>query len=80
MSRRTFSGQEVVKALRKMGYKPAGRSGSHVRLVYRHPSGEVRRVTVPMHDEISQGTLGNIADQCGADNIDAWCDWIEDLL
>ncbi|ELZ77400.1 hypothetical protein C455_13725 [Haloferax larsenii JCM 13917] len=79
MSRRTFSGQEVVKALRKMRYRPAGRTGSHVCLVYKHPDGETRRVTVPMHKEIATGTLRKIAEQAGAKDFDIFCDWIDNL-
>lgn len=81
MSRRPFSGEEVVKVLRGHGYKPAGRTGSHVRLVYEHPeTGETRRVTVPMHDEIAWGTLRSIAEQCGAEDFDAFCEWLESSL
>lgn len=81
VSRRTFSGREVVRALRKHRYKPVGRTGSHVRLAYKHPkTGEVRRVTVPMHDELATGTLRNIARQCDADDFDRFCNWIENSL
>lgn len=78
MARRRFSGREVLKALRAYRYEPVGRTGSHVQLRYEHPdTGEVRTVTVPMYDEISTDILQKIADQCGADDFDAWCDWIE---
>lgn len=30
-----------------------------------------------MHDWIRTGTLRSIAKQCGADDFDAWCDWID---
>ena len=30
-----------------------------------------------MHDEISLGTLSNIAKQAGANDFDAFCEWIE---
>ncbi|EMA04672.1 type II toxin-antitoxin system HicA family toxin [Haloferax denitrificans] len=79
MSRRTYSGREVVKALRKMRYRPAGRTGSHVRLVYEHPDGETRRVTVPMHKELAPGTLRKIAEQAGAKDFDRFCEWIDEL-
>jgi len=61
-----------------MGYAPIDRTGSHVQLRYVHPeTGETRRVTVPMGHEISGDTLRSIADQCGAENFRAWCDWID---
>ena len=43
-------------------------------------TGEVRIVTVPMHseDKIPTGTLHSIADQCGADDFHAWCEWIDE--
>lgn len=64
-----------------MDYQPVDRTGSHLKLRYVHPeTGEVRNVTVPIHGEIDTGTLRSIADQCGAEDFDAWCDWIEELL
>lgn len=74
-----FSGQEIVKALRKKRYRPIRRKGSHVTLRYEHPDGEVRNVQVPMTDgdHISQDTYRSIAEQCGANDFEAWCDWIE---
>lgn len=77
-----FSGRDLVKALRKMGYRPVSRVGSHAKLRYENPdTGEVRIVTVPLKpgDEISQDTYRSIAEQCGAD-FEAWRDWIDDLL
>lgn len=52
-------------------------------LRYEHPeSDEVRVVSVPLtdSDQISQDTYRSIADQCGADDFEAWCEWIDDLL
>lgn len=81
MTRRTFTGREVVKALTERGYQPVDRTGSHLKLRYVHPeTGEVRNVTVPIHGEIDTGTLRSIATQRGAEEFDAWCDWIDDLL
>jgi predicted RNA binding protein YcfA (HicA-like mRNA interferase family) len=73
-----FSGRAVVKALTKNRYYIVNRTGSHVKLRYEHPTNEddVRIVTVTMHDSISVGTLSDIADQCGAEDFQAWCDWI----
>lgn len=82
MPRRTFSGREVAKVLHGHGYTPVGSGGgSHRKFVYEHPdTGEKRVVTVPMHDEISIGTLQSIADQCGANDFDAFCEWLEASL
>jgi len=77
--RSDFSGREVVKALTKNRFYIVDRTGSHVKLRYEHTSNEddIRVVTVPMHDRISTGTLRDIADQCGASDFQAWCEWIE---
>jgi predicted RNA binding protein YcfA (HicA-like mRNA interferase family) len=75
-----FSGRDIVKALRKKRFKPVGRTGSHVKLRYEHPeTSEVRIVSVPLKDSdrISQDTYRSIADQCGATDFEAWCDWID---
>jgi len=75
-----FSGREIVKVLRNNGFRPVDRAGSHVKLRYEHPETEsVRVVTVPMKqsDQISQDTYRSIADQCGANDFDAWCEWID---
>lgn len=39
----------------------------------------MRNVTVPMGGEIPIGTLRKIANQCGANGFDNWCEWIDDL-
>jgi predicted RNA binding protein YcfA (HicA-like mRNA interferase family) len=79
MVRTTFSGREIISVLRRFGYVPVSRSGSHVRLRYEHPkTGEVRHVDVPMHDEVKIGTLRSIADQCGAEDFQEWCRWIDE--
>lgn len=79
MVRKTFSGREIISVLRSFGYAPKSRHGSHVRLRYENPdTGDVRNVDVPMHDEVNIGTLRSIADQCGAKDFEAWCEWIED--
>lgn len=76
---RDFSGRDVVTVLKRFGYRRDRQRGSHVILKYRHPeTDEVRTVTVPLHDRIRIGTLQNIADQCGADDFDAWCRWIDE--
>jgi len=79
MVRTTFSGREIIAVLRSFGYVPVSRSGSHVRLRYENTdTGEVRNVDVPMHDEVRIGTLRSIAEQCGAEDFQEWCRWIDD--
>lgn len=74
MVRTTFSGQEILKVLVSFGYEPVSAVGSHRRVRYENPdTGEVRIVDVPLHDEVRIGTLRSIADQCGADDFEAWC-------
>jgi predicted RNA binding protein YcfA (HicA-like mRNA interferase family) len=54
---------------------------SHLKLRWESPHGdEVRVVTIPLksEDETPTGTLRSIADQCGADDSEAWCAWIAD--
>lgn len=66
--------------LRAHGVRPVDRTGSHLKLRYEHPeTDEVRIVSVPMvpADEMPPGTIRSIADQCGADDFRAWCEWIE---
>lgn len=81
MVRTQFSGHEIAKVLRDHGYRIARRAGSHLQLRWESPdTDEVRLVTVPMksEDEIPTGTLHSIADQCGAEDFQAWCQWIDD--
>ena len=78
MSRTTdFSGRDLVKVLREFGYAYVGRTGSHVRMRDVTDDGEVRNVSIPMKDRIPDGTLRNIADQCGANDFDAFCEWVD---
>jgi predicted RNA binding protein YcfA (HicA-like mRNA interferase family) len=76
---RDFSGWDVVSALTNFNYRKDRQRGSHVILKYTNPdTGEVRTVTVPLHDRIRTGTLQSIADQCGAEDFDRWCRWIDE--
>lgn len=78
MVRTTSSGREIIGVLTDFGYVPVSREGSHVRLRSENAdTGEVRLVDVPQHDEVAIGTLHSIADQCGAEDSDAWCEWID---
>lgn len=81
MARRTYSGLEVSKVLVRWGFEPTGGRGSHRTFRYEHPeTGEVRTVTVPLHDELDEGTLREIADEAGAKDFDAFCDELEEWL
>lgn len=76
----SFDGQTIAKVLRRHNYAPVDRTGSHLKLRWESDdTEEVRIVTVPMKpaDEIPQGTLRSIAEQCGADDFREWCDWID---
>ena len=81
MSRRTYSGREVAKVLIRWGFKPVGGRGSHRVLRYSNEeTGEVRTVTVPMHDEIKTGTLREIAKEAGAKDFNSFCSEIDEWL
>ena len=56
------SGRKVVKALTKVGFKVAGRRGSHIKLK-RKVDGKVFVVIVPDHAELARGTLKSILRQ-----------------
>lgn len=80
MGRRTFSGMEVVKVLVNVGgFEWRRTNGDHAQLYYEHPTNEddKRQVTVPLHDELRTGTLRDIADGAGANDFDAFCEWID---
>lgn len=79
MTTTDFSGLDIVKALTKNRFYVVDRTGSHVKLRYEHPDKEedIRIVTVPLKERIPHGTLRSIADQSGADDFQAWCEWID---
>jgi predicted RNA binding protein YcfA (HicA-like mRNA interferase family) len=52
------SGQEVVIALKKIGFEISRQKGSHIRLV-RNINGIKQLITVPNHKVIRKGTLLN---------------------
>jgi predicted RNA binding protein YcfA (HicA-like mRNA interferase family) len=55
-----LSGQQLVAALKKGGFKVVRRKGSHISL----QKGAFRTV-VPLHEELARGTLLSILKQCG---------------
>jgi predicted RNA binding protein YcfA (HicA-like mRNA interferase family) len=56
---REVSGEDLVKLLGKLGYKPTRQTGSHVRLMHVSEKGE-HHVTIPQHRALRIGTLNNI--------------------
>ena len=48
-----LSGQEVLTALKRMGFKEVHRKGSHVKM--KHPDG--RKIVFPYHNEVDRYTL-----------------------
>jgi predicted RNA binding protein YcfA (HicA-like mRNA interferase family) len=54
---KTFSGKQVVRALRRIGFVVDHQRGSHI---FMHNIERNISVTVPMHKEIKKGTLNNI--------------------
>jgi len=58
-----ISGQELCKALKKIGYSADHQTGSHI--ILRNETTPHRRLTVPNHKEIAKGTLRAILRQAG---------------
>jgi len=59
---KTFSGKEVVKALRRIGFVVDHQRGSHI---FMHNLERNISVVVPLHKEIKKGTLNNILKKVG---------------
>jgi predicted RNA binding protein YcfA (HicA-like mRNA interferase family) len=59
---RTFSGREVVKALRRSGFVVDHQRGSHIFL---HKLALNISVIVPLHRELKKGTLHSILKKTG---------------
>lgn len=57
------SGQDVIKALAKIGYEFDHQRGSH--MVLRQDFEPFRRVTIPNHKEIAKGSLRKIIRETG---------------
>lgn len=81
MVRTAFDGRDIIKVLTSYDYRVVDREGSHVKLRLDRPDlDEPRIVTVPLQsrDEISTRTFRSIAEQCGAKDFHAWCEWIDE--
>ncbi len=59
---KTFSGRQVVKALRRCGFVVDHQRGSHIFL---HNLDKNISVIVPNHKELKKGTLNNIMKKAG---------------
>lgn len=55
---RDVSGEGLIKALARLGYRVTRQSGSHVRLTCDKPT--QHHITVPHHDSLRVGTLAAI--------------------
>ena len=55
---RDLSGQELVKALARLGYEVSHQTGSHIRLTAQR-NGE-HHITIPADDPVKVGTLNAI--------------------
>ena len=81
VTRGTYSGEDIIKALGNWGFRRVDQTGSHVKLEYVHgPTCEKRYVTVPLHDELATGTLRHIAEQAGAHDFQAFLDEIDKMV
>ena len=54
-----ISGQDLVRALQKLGYDVMRQKGSHIRLRKTTTVGE-HNITVPDHKTVAKGTLNDI--------------------
>jgi predicted RNA binding protein YcfA (HicA-like mRNA interferase family) len=59
---RTFSGKDIVKALRRTGFVVDHQRGSHI---FMHNLEKNISVVIPLHKEIKKGTLNNIIKKAG---------------
>jgi len=71
---------EVAKVLVNAGgFEWRRTTGDHAQLYYVHQTNQNdrRHAAVPLHDELDSGTLRDIAESAGANDIDEFCDWID---
>jgi len=61
-----ISGDDFVRAVRKIGYELDHTTGSH--MILRHPSR--RRLSVPRHRELGRGILRRLIDEAGLSRED----------
>ncbi len=56
------SGEDVIKALHKAGFRVVRQKGSHVRMEKKTEKGTIK-VTIPLHPTLKKGTLRIILKQ-----------------
>ncbi|ADL41973.1 YcfA family protein [Caldicellulosiruptor obsidiansis OB47] len=54
--------QEIIRALKKAGFREVSQKGSHFKLKKENPTSIV---IIPMHEEVARGTLKSILEQAG---------------
>jgi predicted RNA binding protein YcfA (HicA-like mRNA interferase family) len=59
---KTFSGKQIVKALRRLGFVVDHQRGSHM---FMHNLERNISVIVPLHKEVKKGVLNNIIKKVG---------------
>ena len=59
---RNIGYKELIKSLKKIGYKVSRQSGSHIRLSA-VINGSVHHITIPAHNPIKIGTLNAIMNE-----------------
>ena len=64
-----YSGIEIVKRLKRLGFEDISQVGSHKKL-RGMVDGILRTVIVPMHKEVAQGTTKSILLQAGISKSD----------
>ncbi|ERH06053.1 MAG: putative periplasmic or secreted lipoprotein [Halonotius sp. J07HN4] len=81
MSYPPFAGHEIVKVMVNSGIYEWDRTrGDHAILRWEPPADHdaaARTVPVPLHAEVSDGTLRKIADQAGAKDYSEFKAWID---
>ena len=56
---RDLTGEELVQKPARLGYQVERQTGSHVRMVWKSPTGE-HAVTIPLHRPLKVGPLAGI--------------------
>jgi predicted RNA binding protein YcfA (HicA-like mRNA interferase family) len=81
MSYAPFSGMDVVKVMVNSGiYEWERTRGDHAILRWEPPEDHdsaARTVPVPLHDELSEGTLRDIGEQAGMKDFQEFKAWID---
>ncbi len=54
-----YSGAEIVKRLKRLGFEPVSQKGSHLKL-RKGRARSIRTAIVPMHKQVALGTLKSV--------------------